>query len=111
MPRAQAISSTNTRARLSTPRCFFGVGVGQKVGRRVLETPAAASGGEANFPEDVSHLEREYRRIVETLRRRWIITYSSTDSSRNGTWRPVEIRTKNPNAAVHSRGGYFAPEK
>ena len=90
---------------------IFGIGVGQKVDRRVLETLASASGGEAYFPEDVSQLEAEYRRIVENLRRRWIITYSSTDSSRNGAWRPVEIRTKDPNAAVHSRGGYFAPEK
>ena len=44
---------------------IFGIGVGQRVDRRVLETLAAASGGEASFPEDVSQLESEYRRIVE----------------------------------------------
>jgi Ca-activated chloride channel family protein len=90
---------------------IFCIGVGNKVDRRVLEALAAASGGEAYFPDDVSQLEAGYRRVLETLRRRWIITYSSTDSSRDGAWRPVEIRTKDPNAVVHSRRGYFAPEK
>ena len=90
---------------------IFGIGVGEKVDRRVLETLASSSGGEANFPADVTQLDAEYRRIIENLRRRWVITYSSSDSSRDGAWRTVEIQTKDPNATVHSRGGYFAPGK
>jgi Ca-activated chloride channel homolog len=90
---------------------IFTIGVGQKVDRRVLEKLAAASGGEAYFPENVSQLDSEYRRVVETLRRRWLIGYTSTDGRRNGEWRPVEIRTKDANAVIHSRGGYFAPGK
>jgi Ca-activated chloride channel homolog len=90
---------------------IFGIGVGQKVDRRVLETLAAASGGEAYFPEDASQLDSEYRRVVETLRRRWLIGYTSTDGRRNGEWRPVEIRTKDADAVIHSRGGFFAPGK
>jgi VWFA-related protein len=90
---------------------IFGIGVGQKVDRGVLEKLAAASGGEAYFPEDVSQLESDYHRVVEALRRRWIIGYTSTDGSRDGEWRNVEIRTKDPGAVVHSRGGFFAPGK
>jgi VWFA-related protein len=90
---------------------IFGIGIGEHVDRQVLEKLAEASGGEAYFPEDASQLESEYRRVVETLRRRWIIAYTSTDGRRNGDWRAVEIRTKDPNTVVHSRGGYFAPEK
>jgi len=90
---------------------IFGIGVGQKVDRRVLEKLATASGGEAYFPDDVSQLESEYKRVVETLRRRWLIAYTSTDDRRNGEWRPVEIRTKDASAVVQSRGGYFAPGK
>ena len=37
---------------------IFGIGVGQNVDRPVLTTLAAASGGEAYFPEDVTQLER-----------------------------------------------------
>jgi VWFA-related protein len=90
---------------------IFGIGVGSKVDRKVLEKLATASGGEAYFPEDVSQLESEYRRVVETLRRRWIISYTSTDGRRIGDWRLVEIRTRDANATIHSRGGYFAPGK
>jgi Ca-activated chloride channel homolog len=90
---------------------IFGIGVGQKVDRAVLEKLAAASGGEAYFPEDVSQLAADYHRVIETLRRRWIITYTSTDGRRNGDWRAVEIHTKDAGAVVHSRGGFFAPGK
>ena len=95
----------------SVDAIIFGIGVGQNVDRHVLSTLAAESGGEAYFPEDISQLESEYRRIVESLRRRWIIGYESTNTNRDGAWRPVTIRVKNGAAAVHSRGGYFAPEK
>ena len=90
---------------------IFGIGMGPNVDRQVLEALAAASGGEAYFPQDVTQLDADYRRVLETLRRRWIITYSSTDTERNGAWRPVEIRTQDPNTVVRSRGGYFAPRK
>jgi VWFA-related protein len=90
---------------------IYAIGVGAGADRHVLSTLAAATGGEAYFPEDASQLEAEYRRVIETLRRRWIISYSSTDTTRDGAWRPVEIRSKNPNAVVRSRGGFFAPEK
>jgi Ca-activated chloride channel homolog len=89
----------------------FGIGVGPKVDRSVLETLAAASGGEALFPDDATQLEAEYRRVMQNLRRRWIISYTSTDSTRNGAWRPVTIRTSDADALVHSRGGFFAPGK
>ena len=90
---------------------IFGIGVGQNVDRLVLSTLASESGGDAYFPEDISQLEQEYHRIVENLRRRWIIGYESTNTKRDGAWRPGTIRVKEGSAAVHSRGGYFAPEK
>jgi VWFA-related protein len=95
----------------SVDAMIFGIGVGQKVDQPVLTTLASSSGGAAYFPEDVSQLEEEYRRIVESLRRRWIISYTSTNGTRNGGWRPVTIRTKDGKAMIHSRGGYFAPER
>jgi VWFA-related protein len=87
----------------------YAIGLGAKVDRKVLETLANASGGEAYFPEDVSGLEEPYRRIVEHLRRRWVVGYTSTNSKRDGAWRSVEIRTKSPDTIVKSPGGYFAP--
>ena len=90
---------------------IFGIGVGQNVDRLVLSTLASESGGDAYFPEDITQLEAEYHRIVENLRRRWIISYESTNTARDGAWRPVTIQMKGGTAVVHSRGGYYAPEK
>jgi VWFA-related protein len=90
---------------------IFGIGVGPHVDRAVLETLADATGGEAMFPDDASQLETEYRRVLQNLRRRWIVSYTSTDPTRNGAWRPIVIRTKDEAAVVHSRGGFFAPGK
>jgi VWFA-related protein len=89
----------------------FGIGLGPKVDRTVLERLAAASGGEALFPQDAGHLEAEYQRVLQNLRRRWIVSYTSTNATRDGAWRPITIRTRDGRAVVHSRGGYFAPEK
>jgi Ca-activated chloride channel family protein len=87
----------------------FGIGLGAKVDRVPLERLAKISGGETYFPEDVTALEENYRRILENLRRRYIIMYSSTNTTRNGAWRKVEIRSKRTGIVVESKGGYFAP--
>src|SRR5262245_47952759 len=56
----------------------FTIGLGTKLDRDVLERLAAESGGEASFPEDVTTLSQEFRRIIENLRRRYVISYTST---------------------------------
>lgn len=89
----------------------YAIGLGANVDRKVLEAFAEASGGEAYFPEDVSGLEEPYRRIVEHLRRRWVVSYTSTNSKRDGAWRRVEIRARSSKAVVKSPRGYFAPGK
>lgn len=99
------------KAAASVDATVFGIGIGHNVDKQSLTTLASDTGGEAYFPEDVSQLEAEYRRIVENLRRRWVISYVSTNSARDGTWRGVTIRSKDGSAVIHSRGGYFAPEK
>ncbi|MDP9249923.1 MAG: VWA domain-containing protein, partial [Chloroflexota bacterium] len=63
------------------------------------------------FPEDVTVLSADFNRILETLRRRYVISYTSTNSSRDGGWRKVEIRSLRPGVVVASRGGYFAPAR
>ena len=49
--------------------------------------------------------------MLETLRRRYVISYTSTNSTRDGAWRKVEIRSSRSGIAIASRGGYFAPAK
>jgi len=93
----------------SVDATVFTIGLGSKIDRAPLQRLAEISGGEAAFPEDVSLLPREFHRILENLRRRYIIGYTSTNSTRDGAWRKVEIRSRNQGVTVASRGGYFAP--
>jgi VWFA-related protein len=88
----------------------YGIGLGPKVDRQVLERLADASGGEAFFPETVATLAEQYGRVVESLRQRYIASYISTNSKRDGRWRAVDITSPNPELGIKSRGGYFAPE-
>jgi Ca-activated chloride channel family protein len=87
----------------------YAIGIGTRVERERLEQVAALTGGEAYLTNDVSELEGNYHRIVEELRRRYQIGYTSTNPKRDGSWRKVEIRSKG--LLVRSRGGYFAPSR
>lgn len=91
---------------------IFAIGLGTNVDRARLQQLADMSGGQALFPENVSELDAQYRRVVEDLRRRYLVGYTSTHIQHDGSWRAVEIRVKSaPNATVRTVGGYFAPER
>jgi Ca-activated chloride channel family protein len=90
---------------------IFAVGLGHQVDRTGLEALTKVSGGRAYFPDDVSLLPEQYQRIVENLRRRYMISYTSTNSTRDGRWRSVEIRARLPHVQVTGRQGYYAPAR
>jgi VWFA-related protein len=90
---------------------IYSIGLGPRVDRVLLERLASESGGLAYFPEEVSTLRDEYARVVETIRRRFLVSYTSTNAARNGAWRAVQIQTRHHGISVRSRGGYFAPER
>lgn len=93
-----------------TRATIFGIGLGTQVDTGPLLTLAAVSGGQAFFPAQVEDLGREYARVIEDLRRRYVVGYTSTRIERDGRWREVEIRVKDrPDAAVRTTGGYHAP--
>jgi Ca-activated chloride channel family protein len=93
-----------------TDAVIYPIGLGPRVDRALLERLAAESGGIAYCPEDVSTLRADYARVIEGIRRRYVVSYTSTNGARNGAWRAVRIETRQHGAAVRSRGGYFAPE-
>ncbi|MBP1636968.1 MAG: VWFA-related Acidobacterial domain protein, partial [Acidobacteria bacterium] len=53
----------------------------------------------------------QYERIIENLRHRYIVSYTSTNSKRDGAWRTVEIRARSTGIVISSRSGYFAPDR
>jgi VWFA-related protein len=92
-----------------TGTTVYTIGLGANVDREGLDRVAAASGGAAYFPEDASQLGDYYRRVVEDLRRRYILTYTSTNSRRDGGWREVAITSPRTGLVIRSAGGYEAP--
>jgi len=93
----------------SVDAVIFPIGLGPRVDRDVLEKLATQSGGQAYFPADVSELDDQYRNVIENLRRRYVLSYTSSNSTHDGTWRTVEIRSRVDGLRIATRGGYFAP--
>jgi VWFA-related protein len=87
----------------------YAIGLGN-ADRPTLERLVAASNGEAYFPAQVSDLAGDFRRVVENLRRRYVLSYTSSNTVRDGGWRKIEIQPKRDGLVIETRGGYFAPE-
>ena len=94
-----------------TEAAVYAVGIGSNVDRDRLHQIAALSGGAAYFPKDVTTLAADYQRILDELRRRYVIGYQSTNPARNGAWRTVHIKARRPDIEIRSRGGYYAPPR
>jgi VWFA-related protein len=92
-----------------TEATVYAVGLGSRVDRARLQQLADRSGGAAYFPTDVSTLAVDYHKILDELRRRYVLGYESTNGEWDGTWRTVDIRTRDNDVTIRSRGGYFAP--
>ena len=108
--------STHTRGEVfaaleETDAVIYPIGFGRRVDRALLQRLAAGSGGKAYFPGDVSSLRTDYARIIEELRGRYLVSYTSTNATRDSVWRAIQIQTRQPGTSVRSRGGYFAPER
>ena len=74
-----------------------------------MQLLADRSGGAPYFPTDVTTLTADYHKILDELRRQYALGYQSTNRTRNGQWRKVEIRPRQKDVAIRSRAGYYAP--
>jgi Ca-activated chloride channel homolog len=92
-----------------TEAVVYPVGIGSRVERAQLQQLADRTGGTAYFPSDVTTLSADYHKILDELRRRYVVGYQSSNRTRDGKWRKVEIRAKRSDVEIRSRGGYFAP--
>ena len=96
---------------MQTDVAIYAIGLGKGVDKLTLEHLSEVTNGEAYFPSDVSALAGEFRRVVEDLRRRYVVGYTSTNSKRDGRWRTVELKSRIDGLVIASRGGYDAPAK
>jgi VWFA-related protein len=89
---------------------IFTIGLGDRLDRDVLKQLSRESGGESYFSLDPDALGAQFNLVIENLRRRYVVSYTSTQTENDGRWRSVRIRPRRPNVAVAAQSGYFAPE-
>jgi VWFA-related protein len=88
----------------------FAVALGTKVDTSVLDQLVNEFGGQTYLATDAEGLSDQFRRVVEDIRRRYVVSYTSTNSVHDGSWRTVEIVPRAAGRVVSTTGGYFAPE-
>ncbi len=93
-----------------TDTVVYAIGLGANVDRPALERIAQLSGGSASFPAEATELAAEYLRVIDALRQRYVVGYTSTNPVRDGGWRQVVIGARTPGVTVRGSGGYFAPK-
>jgi VWFA-related protein len=90
---------------------IFPIGLGTRVDTEFLERLAKLSGGDAYFSTDPAQLAEQFHGIIENLRQRYVLSYTSTNVKRNGAWRHVDIKPHADSLVVTTSGGYFAPSR
>jgi Ca-activated chloride channel family protein len=88
---------------------FFGVG-GSKEGDTVLKDIAQETGGRVFFPFKIEELDDAFRQINQELRSQYSLGYLSTNPSRDGRYRKIDISVSEKGLKLRHRKGYYAPK-
>jgi VWFA-related protein len=80
-------------------------------GDKVLKRLAEQTGGHAYFPFEASDLAADFRAIGRDLRTQFLLSYTSTNTARDGTFRNILIQPVNRNLIIRAKTGYFAPSQ
>lgn len=78
-----------------------------------LQRISDETGGKAYFPKDFNEIHTIVAQIAYELRNQYSISYNSTNSARDGTWRRIRVSLDAPpkgELKVRYRNGYFAPK-
>ena len=102
---------------LESETVIYAIGIGdtKKYGlnRDALNAVATGTGGRAFFPKRDTDLRDAFAEIEQELRSQYLLAYSSTNKSRNGAYRQMQIEITNPELQkeqliLRHRPGYFA---
>ena len=80
-------------------------------GDKVLKFLAEQTGGHAFFPFEASDLGEEFRAIGRDLRTQFLLSYTSSNTARDGTFRNISIEPVDKSLHVRAKTGYFAPSQ
>ena len=75
-----------------------------------LKRYARATGGTAFFPNRPQKFKRAFEAIERELRSQYLLSYQSSNASRDGSYRSIKVRLPNRKGLrVKARKGYYAP--
>ena len=105
-------------AALKADAIIYAVGIGDSfsfegVDEGSLRKISERTGGRAYFPRNEDDLRSAFAQIQEDLRSQYLIAYSPSNKSKDGSFRKVQIEVTNPELKKQSlrltyRQGYFA---
>ena len=81
----------------------------EKRGDQTLIRLAQETGGRAFFPFEANDLAEDFRAIGRDLRTQFLLSYTSTNTAHDGTFRNITITPVNRSLHVRAKSGYFAP--
>jgi Ca-activated chloride channel family protein len=96
---------------------IYAIGIGDRytfnVDEGALRKIAEQTGGRAYFPKHERDLNDAFAQIQRDLREQYLVAYSPSNKSRDGSYRKIEIQLINPtlreqNLKLNYRTGYFA---
>lgn len=79
-----------------------------KQGRAVMERIAKETGGIDLDATDARDLKTQFREIADILRASYDLAYSTSNGVREGEFRKIQIRAKQPGLVFRHKTGYFA---
>jgi VWFA-related protein len=80
----------------------------EQKGDKVLRRLAEETGGRAFFPFEANDLAEDFRAIGRDLRTQFLLSYTSTNPARDGTFRHISIEPADKTLHVRAKSGYFA---
>ena len=101
---------------LKSDAVIYAIGIGDEyydgINKGALRKISERTGGRAFFPDNESDLRAAFAQIQEELRSQYLIAYSPTNRSKDGSFRKVQIDISNPelrkqNLRLTYRQGYF----
>ena len=94
---------------LIADRGFYG-GWGSYSGDREMEKLSKECGGRViSVGNKEEKLKEAFDQIAQELRSQYSIGYTPSNNKRDGTFRHVDVKTKNNSYKVQARTGYYAP--
>lgn len=105
------------KSALADETIIYAIGIGDSkhegVDKNALENLSESTGGRAFFPKKDTDLRNAFAEIEQELRSQYLITYSSSNKNRDGSYRQMQLWLTNPQlqkekVQLRYRPGYFA---